>query len=122
MKIDLVEWVWIGVNGAVIILTLGALIDSYFDWQDLKTYKGNGLKQARKIVARSNARREFFRLLSQIFLLMLVIPALGNPEPIELNFFVACLLAVPFFILCNTVGDAWDRNSLRRAVPRMGDK
>lgn len=116
-----VEWVWIAVNGAVIFLTIGALLDAALDWRDLRYYSGNGLRQARKIVARSNTRRELFRLAAQLFLLALVIPELANDRSIDFNFFVASLFAVPFLILINTIGDAWDRHALRRAVPREGD-
>jgi hypothetical protein len=119
--ISMVEAIWIAVNGAVIILTIGALIDAFLDWRDLRGYAGNGLRQARKIVARSNIRREFFRLMAQLFLLLLVVPALSSDREIEIDFFIAALLAVPFLILCNTLGDAWDRHALRRAVPREGD-
>lgn len=122
LHISPVEWVWIGINGAVLLITLGALIDAIFDWRDLRLYRGNGLKQARKIVARSNFRREFFRFLAQVFLLLLVVPELADSDEVRINFFVACLLAVPFLILVNTIGDAWDRHALRRAVPRQGDK
>lgn len=122
IDISTVEWVWIAINGAVIILTLGALLDAALDWRDLRYYKGNGLRHARRIVARSNTRREVFRLLAQLFLFSLVIPELGDTDDIEFTFFVAALFAVPFVILINTVGDAWDRHALRRAVPREGDK
>lgn len=124
MTIDIspVEWIWIAVNGSVIILTVGALLDAALDWRDLRYYTGNGLSHARQIVARSNTRRESFRLLAQLFLLALVIPELANTRLIEFNFFVACLFAVPFLILINTIGDAWDRHALRRAVPRDGDR
>jgi hypothetical protein len=121
LYISPIEWVWLGVNGAVLLLTVGALLDAALDWRDLRTYRGNGLRQARKIVARSNFRREFFRFAAQLFLLALVIPELADDDDIRLNFFIACLLAVPFLILLNTVGDAWDRHALRRAVPRKGD-
>lgn len=113
-----VEAYWVSINGLAALVTLWALVDSIADRRAVAALDG----PATELAAAGNVRREAFRLLAQLILLGIAVPALFSDREIALitpagpNWGLLLLLALPWPIVVNTVGDSLDRKKLKAIV------
>lgn len=107
-----VELAWVLINGAALILTVLALIDARADARTVRALNG----RAREIVTAGNVRREGLRVVAQILLLTLGVPALLSERNVGLSPFVLQLIALALVMLLSTALDARDRTLLTGTV------
>jgi hypothetical protein len=108
IHLNAVEVAWITINVIAATMTIAALLEARHDWAVLRKFNGS----ARGVVARGTIRRETFRLLSQLALLAIALPAVFSDREIVLTPTLILLLSVPVFILANTISDRRTRNVL----------
>lgn len=102
---------WTTVNGAVIVITLLALVDALRDRSAVRVMNGH----ATHIAASGNVRRESIRLATQVMLVVFGWASTqGADRIVTLTPGLLALLVTPALILLNTIGDAYDRIRLER--------
>ena len=112
LSIDPIEAFWVLVNTVTAILTVIALIDARQTEVAVRELNG----RAREIVAHGNVRREWFRLLVQLLLLMLAAPGLFVDRPIPLSPPILTLITIPIVLLISTLLDYRERRKLVQIV------
>lgn len=108
VQINAFEAFWILTCAIGAIVTAAALVDAWADRAAVKLLNG----PIRTRIARGAVRREVFRLISQLLLLAVALPAIFTPGDVPLNPQIAALLAVPAVILASTLMDYNDRHAL----------
>lgn len=104
---DPIETVWIVMNTVAVLVTGASFLEAMQRWNEARRL--NGKHAARRLVARSNARREGMRAVAQLLLLSLVLPGLTIDRPTPLNAFTFALIAISAVLLVQTVWDTRDR-------------
>jgi hypothetical protein len=99
---------WIASLVIALALTIAALLEAHRDWNALRKFNGS----ARGVVARATIRREWFRLATQVALLVVALPAITSTREIVMTPSLLALLMVPLFILANTLSDRAMRDRL----------
>jgi hypothetical protein len=112
MSLHPFEVVWIVINSTTTLLTLWALWDAYRARRAVKLLNGT----ARDVVAAGNTRREWFRLLVQILLLLVIVPGLFVDRDIPMTPYVLLLMSVPIVLLISTALDTRERRVLLELV------
>jgi hypothetical protein len=108
LHVDPLEALWFVVNLSTLALTLVALRGA---WRDLAIARGDASDrhELREITARGNVRREALRLVVQLLLLSVVVPALFTDRPVTLSPPIIALILVPAVLLASTIFDARER-------------
>jgi hypothetical protein len=109
-----VEWLWVGLNTATLVLTLLLLADAERDRRTVRRFNG----RAREIVTANSVRREFLRAIVQALLLALTIPSLLSDRDITLSGPVLTLIAIALVLLAQSVLDTRERKQLKVVVAR----
>lgn len=107
ISIDAIEAFYIFVNAIAVVLTASALLDARADRAALS----NG--PIRTIIANGNVRREWIRLIVQLLLMSIAIPAILSDRATVLSPIVLVLLAIPLLLMMASILDRRDRNRLR---------
>lgn len=116
MSIGPVEAFWIVLNFTTLVLSVLGFLDARRSVQAVKMFDHHGPG----IVAHGDQRREFVRVLTQLSLLSLAIPAAVRPGDTTLSLPIVALMAVAVLVFLNTAGDALDRRRLWREARRRG--
>lgn len=112
ISLNSIEVTWVVINLFTFIVTVLALWDT---WQArVVVTRLNG--HAREIVAGGNLRREVVRLLTQILLLGVAIPAALRVNEAVLTSEIAMLMVVPVLLLINSLLDTYDRKRVLRII------
>lgn len=106
-SVNLVEAIWITLNGVTFGLTLWALWDARVARKDAKESDGTRLK-----VARGNVRREKARLAIQAIFLTIAIPGVFSENEAELTPLLLLFLSIPLILLVSTILDARERREI----------
>lgn len=110
--IGAVEGFWLLITGFAIAISIIALSDAVADRRAIKSLNG----RARRIIGGGNIRREVARLVINVLLFTLAIPAAFDDADIHLTPFLVVLLAVPIVILANSIFDWIERRQLSRIL------
>lgn len=116
MSIGPVEAFWIALNLVTLVLSVLGFLDARRSVAAVKWFDGHGPG----IVAKGDQRREFVRVLTQLSLLSLAIPAAYAPGDTRLSFPIVALMSVAVLVFLNTAGDAVDRRRLWKDARRRG--
>lgn len=108
IQIGAVEGFWIITVSLATVLSALALLDAIRDRAAIAQMNG----QARRLIGVGNIRRETGRLVINIALFSLEVPAMFDDADIQLTPFLVVLLAVPVVILANSALDWWERRRL----------
>lgn len=112
IHVNAVEALWIIINSAVFAMAVIALADARADREAVRALNG----KARELAAEGIVRREVNRLIVQILLLLLAVPAMFSDRDINLSFGVVVLMTIPVVLLIGSAQDAHDRKILTAAV------
>lgn len=106
---------WLLINTTAAFVTAQAV---YGAWLDYRTARGTqtGFWGARLLTARGNVRRESLRLITQLLLLSLAVPALFRTTPVTLSPSIVVLMLVPVVLFIATAFDARDRAILTQML------
>ena len=111
MNVNEVEAIWLLVTVFAVALTVDNLIDASYGW---RVVRNTG--RVREIQARANVRAEAVRLVINLALLTLVIPALFRPGDTALSPALLVIMAVPVGMAVNSHLDRLTRKTIAGLV------
>jgi len=114
MAVDVIEAAWIVLNLTAFIVTVVALREARKDRRAVLAYNG----RARELAAWGNVRRELFRAVIQLLLLLLVLPGLYSDRAVTLTLGVVILMSIAALLLIATVWDYFERRTLTHLLMR----
>lgn len=103
-----VEGLWIAINLTTILFSAVGLLDAVRSWQAWRKLNGHGPG----IIASGDARREAFRLIEGVLLLVVSYGPLTHPGDVPISVPVVLVMIVAACVTANTIGDAFDRHRL----------
>lgn len=109
-----VELLWVALNSATLLLTLGLLMDAERDRRYVRRFNG----KAREIVTANVVRRELLRMIIQAILLAFAIPALTDDRHVVLSPFIVGFIAIAVILFAQSVFDTRERKELSAIVAR----
>lgn len=114
MGIDVneVEAIWIALTLGGVVLRVLALRDACRDRVAIRALNG----RAREIMADGSVRREVLRLVVQLLLLSIVVPAILRPGPTVISVGLLVVIAIPAVLFVDSVLDTRERRRLTAIV------
>jgi len=107
-NVNYIEGFWLLTNLIAAVVTFFALLDARRDKAAIRLING----ASRTLIAKGNVRREVFRMMIQVLLLVAVVPGLFVDNPPVLSVPVVAVVTVTVLLLINSVLDTVDRNAL----------
>ena len=108
IDINLIEGIWVATSLSGAVVTGFAIVDAWGDRAAVKLLNG----PIRRRIAHGALRRELFRLVVQILLLTVAIPAIFTPGDVPLSLPIIALMGIPITLLVQTLLDYNDRHAL----------
>jgi hypothetical protein len=110
--IGVVEAFWLITLGVACLISTAALADAIADRRAIKSLNG----KARRIIGAGNIRREAVRLIVQLLLFLLAVPAVFDDRDIPLSPTLVVFLCVPVVLLLNSIFDLIERRALSKII------